>query len=319
MKRSNLMRYSALSLLLVLLLSLFSCGTLPFDELPQPGGSYPFYGVGTTSWSSGGTSAESTVEIAPPVAEGSTFEVHFIDVGQADAALVLCDGRSMLIDGGNRADGDLIHTYLDRLGLTYLDYVVGTHAHEDHIGGLAAALTYAQAGEVWCPVKSYDSQAFKNFAAKAAARDKELICPAADSTVMLGSATVTVLAPRGKYTNVNDTSIVLRIVYGQTSFLFTGDAERAAETDIREAGVNLSATVLKVGHHGAETSTTYPFLREIMPQYAIISVGKGNTYGHPTDAVLSRLRDAGVTVYRTDEKGDIICTSDGVSVKFQMG
>jgi hypothetical protein len=113
-------------------------------------------------------------------------------------------------------------------------------------------------------------------------------------------------------------SIVLRIVYGGTSFLFTGDAEREEEQDILNAGFNLDSTVLKVGHHGSDTSTTYPFLREIMPQYAIISVGNDNTYGHPTEDTLSRLRDADVKLFRTDLQGDIFCTSDGKTVSFSV-
>ena len=118
--------------------------------------------------------------------------------------------------------------------------------------------------------------------------------------------------------DVNDTSIVLRIDYGQTSFLFTGDAERAAEQALLNSGANLGATVLKVGHHGSDTSTTYPFLREIMPTYAVVSVGKGNVYGHPTADTLSRLRDADVKTYRTDLQGDIYCTSDGKKVTFRV-
>jgi len=118
--------------------------------------------------------------------------------------------------------------------------------------------------------------------------------------------------------DANDSSIVFRIEYGDTSFLFTGDAERNAEQAILNSGVSLSATVLKVGHHGSDTSTTYPFLREIMPQYAVISVGTGNSYGHPTEDTLSRLRDAEVTVFRTDLQGDIYCTSDGKTVVFSV-
>ncbi|MBR5485730.1 MAG: MBL fold metallo-hydrolase, partial [Oscillospiraceae bacterium] len=131
----------------------------------------------------------------------------------------------------------------------------------------------------------------------------------------LGSANVKILGVNGG-SDTNDTSIVLMITYGETKFLFTGDAEREAEQSILRTGADLSATVLKVGHHGSDTSTTYPFLREIMPTYAVISVGTGNSYGHPTDDTLSRLRDADVTVYRTDLQGDIKCTSNGKDVSF---
>jgi competence protein ComEC len=132
----------------------------------------------------------------------------------------------------------------------------------------------------------------------------------------LGGSEVEVLGPVGQYNDTNNSSIVMKLTYGATSFLFTGDAERDAEQDILEAGYDISATVYHVGHHGSYTSTTYPFLREIMPQYAVISCGSGNSYGHPHDDTLSRLRDADVTVYRTDMQGTITCVSDGTTVSF---
>ena len=132
---------------------------------------------------------------------------------------------------------------------------------------------------------------------------------------MLGSARVEILGVN-EDTDPNNTSIVLRIDYGSTSFLFTGDAERESEQKMLNRGANLSATVLKVGHHGSNSSTTYPFLREVMPQYAVISVGTGNSYGHPTENTLSRLRDADVQVFRTDRHGDVLCSSNGRTVTF---
>ncbi len=239
----------------------------------------------------------------------SSFSAHFIDVGQADAALVECDGHYMLIDGGNKADSSRIYSVLKSAGVSQLDMVVGNHAHEDHIGGLPGAYNYADVDLTLCPVKSYDSNAFADFAKYAGS----ITIPKVGDSYKLGSADVKILGVNGG-SEPNDTSIVLKITYGETSFLFTGDAEREAEQAILNSGADLSATVLKVGHHGSDTSTTYPFLREIMPEYAIISVGKGNSYGHPTDATLSRLRDAGVKIYRTDLNGDIKVTSDGKTV-----
>lgn len=245
----------------------------------------------------------------------SSFSIHFIDVGQADAALVECDGHYMLIDGGNKADSDIIYTVLKKANVTHLDIVVGTHAHEDHIGGIPGAFNYASADLTLCPVTNYDSDAFDDFAKYANKNGGGITIPKVSDKYTLGSATMNILGINGG-SDANDTSIVLKINYGETSYLFTGDAEREAEQAILNSGADLSATVLKVGHHGSDTSTTYPFLREIMPSYAIISVGEGNNYGHPTDDTLSRLRDADVEVLRTDLHGDIILTSDGKTVSF---
>lgn len=243
------------------------------------------------------------------VPQDSTFSIRYLDVGQADSALVECDGHYMLIDGGNKADSNVIYSVLKSSGVQHLDLVVGTHGHEDHIGGLPGAYNYADVDLTLCPVTSYNSEAFVDFVKYAGS----LTVPSVGDQYKLGSANITILGVNGA-SDANNTSIVLKIVYGETAFLFAGDAEREAEQAILNSGADLSANVLKVGHHGSETSTTYPFLREIMPEYAIISVGKGNIYGHPTDDVLSRLWDAGAKIYRTDLQGDITVTSDGKTV-----
>ena len=257
-----------------------------------------------------------TPTTTPPA--NSSFEVHFIDVGQADAALVLCDGKAMLIDGGNAEDSSLLYTYLKNHNISQLDYVIGTHAHEDHIGGLAGALNYASVGTAYCPATSYDTKAFGNFVKALDKHGVSITVPSTGDSFTLGSATCTILAVNTDSSDPNNTSIVLRIVYGDTSFLFTGDAEREVEQTILNRGANINSTVLKVGHHGSESSTSYVWLREIMPQYAVISVGKDNSYGHPTEEVLSRLRDAEVKTFRTDLQGDIICVSDGKNVTFTV-
>ena len=237
---------------------------------------------------------------APPPAEGSRFAIHFIDVGQADAALVMCDGHYMLIDGGNAEDSDLVYAYLEQHGATHLDYMVASHAHEDHIGGLSGALNYATVDLAYCPVTEYNSKVFRDMVKYLGDQGKSLTVPAPGDKFSLGSAQVEILGPVKEYDDTNDTSIVLRIDYGQTSFLFTGDMETGAEADLLDAGADVHATVLKAGHHGSSTSTSYRFLREVNPKYAVVSVGEGNSYVNPSDEVLRLFRDDGTQVYRTD-------------------
>lgn len=252
----------------------------------------------------------------PELPKGSNFEVHYIDVGQADAALVVCDGNYMLIDGGNDEDSSLIYSYLKKQNVKKLHTIVCSHAHEDHVGGLPAAVHNFEFENVYAPVRENDIGSYISFKEKIVSKGKSITNPKPGDSFNFGSSVVEFFGPVYDTTDLNNTSIVLKITYGSTSFLFTGDAEREVEQDILDKGFDLSATVLKVGHHGGATSTTYPFLREVMPEYAIISVGKNNQYHHPTEDVLSRLRDADVTVYRTDLNGDIIAKSDGKNVTF---
>ena len=249
--------------------------------------------------------------------ETSFFEIHFIDVGQGDCALILCDEQAMLIDGGEASQSSKVYAYLKEHGVERLNYIVASHSHADHVGGLAGALNYATVDVALCPVLDYDTKTFQSFVKYLGRQNVAITIPYVGDVFELGNATVHILGPLKDYDDPNDTSIVMKVVYDETSFLFTGDATRIAEADILNAGYDLSATVLKVGHHGSDTSTSYPFLREIMPEYAIISVGKDNEYGHPTDNTLSRLKDADVQVFRTDQQGTIICVSDGKTVSFE--
>ncbi len=259
--------------------------------------------------------SESPTPIASP--DISSFEIHYIDVGQGDCSLVLCEGHAMLIDGGEPSASSKIYAYLESHNISALDYLVATHAHSDHVGGLSGALNYATVGTAYCPVTENELKSFNSMVTYLNKQGVAITVPNPGDSFMLGSALVQILGPQKTYDDVNDTSIVLKITYQQTSFLFTGDAGWEAEEDLLAAGYDLSSTVLKVGHHGSDSSTSYLFLREIMPKYAVIQVGQGNAYGHPTQAILSRLRDADVTVYRNDQHGTIICSSDGTQVTFR--
>lgn len=259
----------------------------------------------------GNTGAENT-----GTAQAGTLTVTWLDVGQGDAAVIQCGGQSMLIDGGKPEKSSYIYAWLQQHGLSYLDVIVATHVDADHIGGLSGALNYASVGTAYCPVTTGTTETFQSFVKYLAQRGKQITVPTAGETFALGGAQVQILGPLHRAEDSNDNSIVLKVSFGTISFLFTGDAERAEEQDLLNAGVNLQSTVLKVGHHGSDTSTSYPFLRAVAPQYAVISVGAGNSYGHPTEAVLSRLRDAGVTTFRTDMQGEITAVSDGQTINF---
>lgn len=281
-------------------------------QTPESPGSLPVSGVVSE------TTAQSGQETAG-VSESGSFTIYFIDVGQADSALVTCDGHSMLIDGGNADDSNLVYSVLQRETDGHLDYVVGTHAHEDHIGGLSGAFEADTADVTFCPVTEYDSKAFRNFKTRADERGGGITVPAVGDTFTLGEASITVVAVNSVPEDTNNTSIVIRIVYGDTSFLFTGDAEQETEEKILETGQDIESTVLKVGHHGSSTSTSQAFLDAVSPTYAVISCGKDNSYGHPHSETLAKLSSAGVEVLRTDELGDIYCTSDGTEVTFSYG
>lgn len=252
----------------------------------------------------------------PSAPEGDGLTVHFIDVGQADCALLECDGEYILIDGGNVEDSSLVVSYLQRQGVEELAAVVCSHAHEDHVGGLPGVLAVYPTEAVYAPTRTYASKCFDDFVYYTDQQGLTITIPEVGDTFSFGSATAQVLGPVKQYADTNNTSIVLKVTYGATSFLFTGDMETSAETDLLDSGADVKADVLKVGHHGSDTSTGYRFLYEVEPAYAVISVGEGNSYGHPNEVPLSRLEDAGCTTYRTDKLGHIIAHSDGTNISF---
>lgn len=255
-------------------------------------------------------------EIAAEPVNGEML-VHFIDVGQADSALIQCGGENMLIDGGNVDDSQTVVSYLKDCGVETIDYMICTHAHEDHCGGLNGPLRSFEIENVLAPKTQSDAKFYDDFLDGIYAKNIEIENPEPGNKYSIGEAEFVILGPITESSDdLNNTSIVLKLVHGENSFLFTGDAEREEEEEILSSGADISADVLKVGHHGSKNSTVYPFLRAVEPQYAVISVGKDNSYGHPTEEALSRLRDADVTVYRTDMQGHITAKSDGKEITF---
>lgn len=246
----------------------------------------------------------------------SSFSIRFIDVGQGDSALVECDGHYMLIDGGETTAGDTVYNVLEEQGIQKLDILVVSHLHTDHYGGLTKALTYASSIGVTLSNAEYkDSKAFRDFEHQLQINGSKITVPAPGDTYELGSATVEVVYSSAE--EAND-SLVLLITYGDTRFLFTGDIEDAAQTRISdkyqsESDDPFKIDLIKMPHHGSYTGTLYRFVRTFMPDYAIISCGEGNMYGHPHRETLDLLdsKTYNPKVYRTDRDGDIIVKSNG--------
>lgn len=252
-----------------------------------------------------------------PTAALSELDAVFLNVGQADATLILCDGAAMLIDGGTKDASQYLYSAIKKLNIERIDYVIATHPDSDHIGGLPAALEAAEVGVLYSPTWYSEDTAFLTLKKKATEKNLPLTFPIPGESIMLGGATITFLAPLRQYGANNNLSIVLRIDYGDTSMLFTGDAEFESETDMLSEGVKLSADLLHVGHHGSNTSTSLQFLDAVHPTIGIISVGMGNTYGLPTAETLQALDKIGASIFRTDLHGLIIAHSDGKAISIE--
>jgi beta-lactamase superfamily II metal-dependent hydrolase len=249
--------------------------------------------------------------------EYDEIQVVFIDVGQADAILIVEGEDAMLIDAGNNNDAALVLSYLESYSVNKLDYVIGTHPHEDHIGGLDVIIDSLDIEQVFMPKVINTTKTFEDVLDAVDRKDLRITTPKVGATYALGQATWEIVAPNSdSYDDLNDYSIVIKLSYGSQEFLFTGDAETLSEREILQAGADISADVFKVGHHGSSSSTTQGFLEAVDPDYAIICVGEDNSYGHPDDEVLARLSAMGVKVYRTDINGTVVATSDGTSIMF---
>lgn len=244
------------------------------------------------------------------------LKISFIDVGQADSILIQCDNQNMLIDAGNNDDDKLVEKFLRDNGVNKIDYVIGTHPHEDHIGGLDYIINKFDIGNVLMPKKTATTKTFKDVVKALNEKGLKPIAPGVGYNFNVGKAKATVLAPQKEYEDTNDASIVIKLDYMNNSFIFTGDAEAISEKDIINSKVNLKADVLKLGHHGSRTSTSEEFLKKVNPKYAIITCGKNNDYGHPHKETLEKLNKFNIPFYRTDEQGTIILTSDGSNISF---
>ena len=245
-----------------------------------------------------------------------TLEVHYIDVGQGDATLIKCGSHAMLIDGGNNNKGTTVQLYLKKQGVESLDYVIGTHPDADHIGGLDVIVYKYNCDTVIMPDYEKDTKTYQELVDVIHDKNMKITYPVVGEQYALGEAKFTIIAPNSNSYggNANDYSVAILLEYGKNRFLFTGDAEEASEAEMLTNGIDISADVYKVAHHGSRSASTQEFLNAVHPKYAVISCGEGNSYGHPHAEVLNWLRSMGVEVFRTDEQGSIIASSDGENI-----
>lgn len=246
------------------------------------------------------------------VASGD-FDIYFFDVGQADSTLIVCDGKSMLIDAGNNADGRLIVSQLTKMGIKKIDFLIGTHPHEDHIGGLDNVIKSFKIGKIYMPKREAEAKTFEDILDAAIEKNLKISTPKKGQTFNLGQAECKIISVESDAEDTNDSSIVIEITYGKHKYLFTGDLTSNIESQINWEDID----VLKVAHHGSRYSSSKDFLSATTPEISIISCGKENDYGHPHKETLSRLQKSNTKIYRTDKLGTIHLTSDGNKIAIQ--
>ena len=247
------------------------------------------------------------------------MKVHFIDVGQGDSILVQVNDKNLLIDSGPKSEKKKLVDYLDSLYIPEFDYVIATHPHEDHIGNMSYIINNYKIINFYSPKAQNNTSAFESMAESLARKNiKIMILKTDTNSINLGENTlVEVLSPNlNSYDNLNNYSPVIKISYGNNSFLFTGDAEESIEKELSSKSFNLKSDLLKIGHHGSSTSTSEIFLEKVNPKITVISVGKDNTYGHPTKETLENIKNT--RVFRTDLDGSIVVISDGESLKSSL-
>ncbi|NLA76226.1 MAG: MBL fold metallo-hydrolase [Clostridiales bacterium] len=251
------------------------------------------------------------------------FTAHYIDVGQGDCELIKCGGFAMLIDSGESGNAETILSYLEKQGVTALDYIVITHPHSDHMGSMSEIIKRLPPKCIIMPQLSGENipttKVYENLLLSIRDSGAQVIAAKAGESYTLGDSEFTVLSPSRQYDDLNNMSVVLHFVYGSSSFLFTGDAETEAEKDILKSGFDMTSDVLKVGHHGSDTSSSEKFIKSVKPLYAVISCGAGNSYNHPHAKIVNRISSLGIEILRTDVSGTIVIGSDGKEYKTLKG
>lgn len=247
-------------------------------------------------------------------ADENTLNVYFIDVGQADSILLENKGHYMLIDAGNNEDGSKLVNYFNEQDIKEFDYVVGTHAHEDHIGGMDDIIKNFKIDNFYMPDAITTTKTFEDVLDALEETNVIFQTPKVNQTFNLQDTTITTLSVTADEKNLNDTSIVLKVKHGTNTFLFMGDASTKIEKNLLNK--DIKSDVLKVGHHGSRYSTSLEFLKKVSPEYAVISVGENNTYKHPHEEILKRLEEQNIQIYRTDKQGTILAKSNGSIITF---
>lgn len=249
--------------------------------------------------------------------ESNLVKVNYIDVGQGDSELIQSNGNNMLIDAGTKDSEDALDSYLRGANVREINVLVATHPHADHIGGMVKILQNYKVDKVIMPKVTTNTETFKDLLTSIKVKGLKITAPTPGTSFKLGAATCTILAPLGnKYENLNNYSVVIKMVNGKNSFMFDGDAESESENEMIKSGYDISAEVLKLGHHGSRTASSDEFLDQVKPKFAIISCGKNNDYGHPHDETIKKLLKRHISFYRTDVNGSIICLSDGKNISF---
>ena len=241
--------------------------------------------------------------------------VQFIDVGEADCTLISNNGHNMLIDAGNNRDGKLLVNYFKSIGINKFDYLITTHSHEDHIGGMDNIINSFEVNKFYIPNVSVDNMTYKEVIKSLNNKNINKETPSEDSIIELGNSKLKVLSIRDDKEDLNKDSIVLKLYYGNISLLFMGDAPSDIEHSILNK--DLKSNVLRVGHHGSRYSSSANFLYKVHPEYSIISVGNNNDYGHPHKVTIDKLNRINSKIYRTDLNGTIIMSSDGNNISFK--
>ncbi len=240
--------------------------------------------------------------------------IDFIDVGQADSILIRNQDKVMLIDAGTNEAGKTVIDYLENFGITKIDYLIGTHPHEDHIGGLDDVINNFDIGQIYMPKIETTTKTFEDVLDAIENKNLTITAPNKGDKIELGQAVGEFMTePILDEDNLNVSSLVLRLEFGNTSYLFMGDAEEKNEETINWPKTD----VLKVGHHGSSTSSSERFLEQVQPQYAIIMAGKDNSYGLPTQETIDKLNNIGSKIYRTDEDGTIQMISDRNTIEIK--